>query len=237
MNYVDIALIGIIIIAMIVGFFQGFTRSLLSLAGTLLALLAGILLAQTVANMLGGLFGLKDALGNAFAGMFKSELLNTPINLSDSEAIAVALQSLGLPDLLIPYMATAVAAVAPAGSSEITLAQYIGPMLANALLVVVSFILIFLIVRLIVKILEKFLKLLFSSPIMRTADRVLGAGFGIIKAYIVVCVLFIFLGLVLYMPFFEPLKTTLEESSLGLTLYQNNILLQLLAKAVPSIFG
>lgn len=239
MNYVDIAVLAIIVLFVVLGFAGGFLRALISFAGTVAALAVAIMLAQTVANMIGGLFGLKDALGSAFEGMFSGEIFTTPINLSDPASVSAALVSLGLWQFLANPIGNLIAGSAPVGSVETTLAGYVGPMIANLILVIVSFLLLFFVVKLLMSLVEKFIKGLLMNKTIRTGDRFLGAAFGIVKAYFVVCILFTILYYL--MPSVEALSVVqemIDTSTLSKTIYDNNIVLQLLQQIdLAAIFG
>jgi uncharacterized membrane protein required for colicin V production len=237
MNYLDIAVLFVIVLFIIFGYFQGLIKSLLSLLGTLAALAVAVILAQTLANLIGGLGGLKDSLGNAFAGMFSGEAFTTPIDLSDETALAESLRSLGLPSFIVGSVSNAILSSIPAGQDTLILAQFVGPMLANALLVVICFFLIFFFVRFIAFLLEKLFRAIFASSLARSADRALGAVFGVVKAYLCLCTIFIILGFLLTMPALNSVNEALSSSALAKTLYENNLILKILIKYLPEFFS
>ena len=236
MNYIDLAILIVVAVFVLIGLSRGFLHSVISLLGTLVAFLAGLFLAQVVANMLGGLFGLKDSLGEALKGLFSGELLNTPISASDPESLQAALRALGLPPFLVAPIASAVAAAIPAGMAEFTLASYIGPMVGNAILWVVSFLIIFFGIKLVALIFEKILKNLLANRTLRATDRILGGAFGAAKAILLVFCLLAVLTFLLPMESMAPIRKSLADAGIGRAMYENNFILNFLVNKLPNYF-
>lgn len=229
MNYVDIAVLVIIVLFVIVGFAKGFSKALISLAATVLSLAAAFIFAKTLANLIGGIGGLKEALSTAIEGMFKGDIFNLTINLTEESSVAARLTELGLPEFIALLLAPAIVKSVPEGmGGEMSIAKYLAPVIVNAILVVVSFLLIFFTVRLIMKAIEKFIKSILMNKTLRTGDKILGALFGVVKAYFALCIMLILLELLIpSVSALQPAQEMLETSTLAKTISENNLIKQL----------
>jgi uncharacterized membrane protein required for colicin V production len=234
MNIVDIVVVFVFGLFILFGFFKGFLHALLSLAGTIVSLLVAFFFAQAFASFLGGAFGLNKLFSDLILSGLKNAgaLFTTPIEATDAGQIAIALGQLGLPDFLTAPLSSAIAAAVPAGTSAIVLSEYLAPILANALLVMIAGTLLFIIIRVVLGLIQKLFKKLLKNHILKTVDRMLGAAFGAVKAYLVLSIIFMLATFLMPMEFFAPVRAILEQSTLGLFLYDNNILQQLLSNYI-----
>jgi uncharacterized membrane protein required for colicin V production len=234
MNIIDIVVVSIFGLFILFGFFKGFLNALLSLVGTLVSLFVAFFFAQAFANLLGGVFGLNKIFSNLILSGLNNAgaLFTTPIEATNATQISLALNQLGLPEFLTTPLATAIAGAVPAGTPIIVLSEYLAPILANALLVMISAALLFIIIRLVLGLIERLFKKLLKNNILKTVDRMLGAAFGAVKAYLVLSIVFMLVTFLMPMEFFAPIKQMLEQSTLGLFLYDNNIIQQLLSSYI-----
>lgn len=231
MNFVDIAVLGIIALFVIIGYFRGFLGTLLSFAGTIIALAAAYFLAKTVATMIGGIGGLRDSLGGVFSGMFDGEVFTKTIDMSSIEAVSEGLLGLGIPDFLIAILAEPIVAAAAATglNTPMSLATYLGPVIVDFILLVISFIIIFFVVKLIMMIVQRFVKKVLLNKTLRIGDRILGGVFGIVKAYFILCLLILLLEVLIpAVPDLGAIQVMLNESTLTKTIVDNNLIKKLI---------
>jgi uncharacterized membrane protein required for colicin V production len=227
MNYLDIAVLAVIVIFVIFGFVGGFMKALTSLGAILVSLFAAIFFAQTMANLIGGIGGMRDGLGGLVTNMFQGDIFTKQIDPSDPGAIAAALTDLGIPSFLVGMMVDGIVAVVPPGEM-FSLASYLSPLIVDAILFIISFITIFLVVKLLMSLLLRFVNIVLKNRTLRIGDRVLGGVLGVVKAYLVLCLL-----LMLY-DFLSPSLNTvfgatemLNTSRIAATIHQNNIVTKL----------
>lgn len=248
--YIDIGIIAVLIIFFISGLKKGFIDTVLGLIGGLVSLVAAILLADTVANIISPLFGIGDAINTSING-FLGKLLNPNNDSSSQFAVAIgsveninelvknAINTLGLPPAFTDNISTSIAAAinsALSGSDAAILAQksiieILTPIIGRVVLLVIAVILTFIAIRIVVALIESVAKgILRTSRILMNLDRIFGGLVGIAQGALVVLIVFTIGFFVLGGTVANPeatdlktqIRTNIDNSTIAKYVYESN---------------
>lgn len=210
-TYLDIGIVALLIIFFFIGLKKGFIDTILGLIGGLVSLIAAILLASTVADMLYPAFGMGDSI-NVFVNGYLTKLLNpeglqnnvfaVPIGSAESlgPLVAEAIGKLGLPETITNSLTESItnaivsALEADSGLSilaENSLIEILSPIVTRAIMLVIATLATFIAIRIAVAILEAIFKaVLKTSRSLRSIDRLLGGIVGIVEGALAVVIVF-----------------------------------------------
>lgn len=219
--WVDIAIIGIILLFAIVGLLKGFMKTLLSFAGVVLALVVAVLLTKPVVAALSG-SNLETLIAEkvltVLSGM--GDLMTTEI---PSYEVLVEVLSQSLPMSVAQSLAESVAGMI-GSSADQTLAQLLTPGITNIFMNFIVFIALFVILMIVFAILKSIAKAFKSIKLIDFVDKilgfVLGAAMGVLFIYVVMMLLTLLTGV-------EGVDTLIDmivSSSIGNVMYNHNLI-------------
>lgn len=194
MVWLDILVIGIIILFALIGFIKGFMRGFLSLFSTLVTLVLAIVIAKPLSNLFENWFGLSSAI----AGSLEPSFLNFfQTNSYDSGWISQLLNIVMGSD----YMATSPAVEVLAHDFSVK----IGILISVAICVVILYILI----RIVLWLLSKLVKKIIENRGVSGLDRIFGVVIGLGKAAVYI---FVAMGIVFVLgSFITPLGAWVDN--------------------------
>jgi len=220
--FIDVALIGFILIGALVGMYLGFFKTLISLIGWTVSLIVGIIFAQMVADVLLQvpifsrlLLGGGD--GWSLAGQIESWLPGelAYIYASDAmvqqDAINISMNNSLLGFLLTPLFHMVVDSAAV--ESGLTVSEIFAMALANHIFVIFVGFLIMMVVRIFValatRMADSFLE---NRNNLQTLDRAGGFFLGMAKYCLYVFMIFIGFSFISAMPFMSPVRNQIERT-------------------------
>jgi uncharacterized membrane protein required for colicin V production len=226
----DICLGIILILSIVTGYGKGFTESFLHTIGWLLAIVLGFVWTPAVAAFLRANTEIEETLRQTLArrladlsdgigeGISSGLDLGASQNAADSTASAISLPFfddgilLGIPRVLADYFSDA--------------ASVIGTNTVDNLASIIITILALLLIIVIIKLIFFFILLIFSKKkrkgIIGLSDGILGAAFGAVKGFLLICILLaFFLPLANFMQS-DVLLEQLYASTYAIRIYDNN---------------
>ena len=222
MNYLDIAVVLILVFFLFKGISQGFVKSCLGF----LPLVGALILTNKCYPVLSGLIRntsvYKYLQGNVYKtiGLEKTDLLLNN-NISHSKAI----EGLELPNFLKKGLVENNNSVVYNILGVEDFGEYIASYIANACINVICVISIFLILFALIKIIIGALDLVSRLPILSFFNKTLGAFSGLSQGILFIWII----GLVLVFfhsnPSFVPFFNSLYKSNVAILFYENNLLM------------
>ncbi len=219
--WVDIAIIGIILLFAVVGLLKGFMKTLLSFAGVVLALIAAVLLTKPVVAALGGSkieTIIAEKVLTVLSGM--GDLMTTEI---PSYEVLVEVLQQSLPASVAQSLAESVSEMFGSSANQ-TLAQLLTPGLTNIFMNILVFIVLFVVLIIVFAVLKSIAKAFKHIKLIDIVDKILGFILGAIMGVAFVYLLMLILTLLTGVESINTLVDMILSSSLGSIMYNNNLI-------------
>lgn len=225
MATLDIIIIGIVGVMFLYGYFKGFVNQLVTLLGSLLALILSIFLVQYVVDAVQSVYDINGLV----AGKVEETIANmnpafdVPVGNQVSQLATDAIAGLGLPDIIAaPISAQIVEAIENMENIpvDLSIAEILSPMIAKVIILIVASIVLFAILSIILKIIQRALRKMVEKGTMKAIDRLLGATLGLAKAALFIIVAFTLATM--FVTGNQTVMTMIQESQIGLWIYNNN---------------
>lgn len=232
MNVVDIAILLILAITVLGGWYRGFVSAALGVMATLLAWIIAAVCISPVAGLIKGsdeLYGmmLYYTEGAEYVAVTDVELTRTPISEVSLEELSLVIENADMPLPMGDRVARNVAAEAFAADGITTLGDYFNQTIVCVVINIVSLVAVFLLSRLVIGfIIECVAHGRGGFPALARLDGVLGAGVGLIHGVLIVFLLFLLVPIALTV--LPKLYTFIEESFFGEFFYRANVFLSLI---------
>jgi len=235
MNYIDIFAVLIIFVGILVGYNQGFLKSMFNIVNIIISILIGLVFYGAVA---------KDITANP-------QIMPTVIHFSEAsemlggievEKISVYERTLDdikiiVNDADLPYpvaelLLKNIEDQAFAGLGYYTLGDYLEQTIGCMTINYVSFAIVFLIVFLIFMVLISISDYVFSFPVLHSMDSVAGGIGGFVQALLLLNIVFLVIPMILtFLPFDELVDMT-QGSWFSKIYYFHNILIKMIRGAI-----
>ncbi len=215
----DIAVGIFFIIMIIISAKKGFVGCILSIVSTLAAIFLAITFAGLVVDATDGLFGLKDGLIDSFTKTF-SKIGDFNADISQI-GVEDALEGKNVSSIVARLVLDAAGkqeVLAPGTTLAVLLGQSVGDLAAR----LIVGLLIFIFAKIVIGLLKKVISsLLDKIPALGKVNRILGAVFGILYAWVIASA---FLAVIALVPV-EAITLFLEKTFFVGFLYEHNILI------------
>ena len=224
MNWIDVAIVGIILLNIAIGWYKGLIRSVVNVISVVLAFIASKLYHVTVANLLNERFDLLNKIKLVISETFTNVNFSYNTALSTEETTQQLSGTPYLRSFMDKFFASDTFDQLTDKTTEGFSASF-SDWAANHIINIMAMVTIFILVYIGVRIAGYLLAKLFDVPVLKGVNKLSGLLFGSIKG-LFFAMLFV-LGLVVISPFIEnsSVITTLENSFLGMVMYQYNIIL------------
>lgn len=201
MNWIDFAIIAILLIFVIIGVWKGFAFSILSMFSGTVNFIISIFLVRPTTNLLNSWFGFENALTNGFTSKLSSMSTSFDVNMVGmskdeiSTHISNTLDTSGFP---LKNLFKSMLKITPEkieGKTSCTLNEIISKSLGSFFSLVITFIVIFVLLYVVLFLIGKIAKKSQEVSGIRTIDRILGFFFGLIRGAIFISLIFAVLSL------------------------------------------
>lgn len=231
MNWVDIAIIMILIVFVAIGFWKGLIFSMLSVFSSTINFCISIFLADPVTGLLNKWFGLESAISSSFASKFSSASPLFDVNMvSMTKAEMATHVSKTLSDGKVPFkgLLSKLISITPdkiEGKTSITVGEVLSKSLGGFFSLIIGFIICFILIYLILWIISLITKKAREVDGIRITDRILGVLFGLVKGFLFVAFIFSILSFFNEDGSLKAVFDYINSSSLGSWIYNvvNNI--------------
>ena len=199
---------------------KGFIKSILSFFGTIAAIVISFLLFKRFAVFLDEKFNMLLKLSTTVEGFL---LKNSKFAIEISaENIEASLSAAGVPRFMAAIILKLPVVTQNAYPEGTTLASLAAPLLANYLLLLISFLMLFIIIKIILILLNRFADAIKGIKIVDTVDKILGFFVGAIEGLILIYIIFTILSI--FPSFFAKPLGMVKQSTVANYLYESDLL-------------
>lgn len=230
--YVDIGICAILALSIVIGAIRGFNKQFVGGFCWLVGLVGSIGLTLIIVPLLvkDGILG---GFSSAAAGWFSGEEFTTTINSYD-ELIAT-LSSSGFLSVLSAESISQRIWASMSQSQMATLGEYFGSICARFITGFALWIVLLLIFKLIFWGIKKLLNKLSKAPVLRTLDKIFGAVWSLVVAYVIIVVFVMTAAEIVIVKFIpgetqETFRALLNESTVFQVLHDTNVIGAYIAK-------
>ncbi len=233
MNLIDIGVLAVLAMFLLAGYYRGFLCTLFDIGAFIVSSLIGYLFGPMLASAIRGSENLYRTMlyyteGSEFvtsAGSAGVELARTDIANVSSEQLLGVMQTTKVPFPFDERIRENIATEAFAGDSVTALGDYFNLTIVNVSISIVSFLVVFMVARLVlVFVIQLFDYAQKGYPMLHTADGLVGAGFGVIRAFLALFLIFMVLPLMLVI-FSDLILPFVETSFFAEFFYTSNFML------------
>ena len=233
MGKIDIAIYLLILVLLLIGYFKGFFKQILTTANWLVSLVLAIILVKPFSLLMQKTTlqaTINTKIGEWVAS--KGDIFNIAYDPSSGNAqISEAInESLKLPKFIADLIAGGISFDVPAGT---TLVDVIAPAIGVIVMTVISFIILFVGLFIVLQIVIKILNIVFDRGVLGIFNKVLGALLGLVKGVILVSLIMLLVSILsgvipsLNEFVIVDLKLGQEGFSIGKYFYEQNPLIEL----------
>lgn len=229
MNWVDAAIIAIVLIFVIVGCVKGLVFSVLSIFSSSVNFFISLFLTRPVASLINALFGMESSLTSNFAAKLTAMDCGFDVELSTfgsqaelSSHVSETINNSSLSGFSKGILNSTVH-ITPenVAGTNTTLNDIVSKSFASFLTLVISFIIVFILIYLILWIISAISKKMHKNQDVRLTDRILGLFFGLIKGFLFVVLVFGVLSFFNENGVLAPIIDYIKSSTIGGWLYGN----------------
>ncbi len=231
MNFIDIAILLVLAITILGGYYRGFLNTLLSIGATVLSYLAGMLCIPLISSAIQSNESLFNMLlyyteGAEYVAVTDVELTRVPISQVSADQLRIIIDNADMPLPMGNCVTRNIATEAFARDGITSLGDYFNQTIVCVAVNIIVLLAVFLIVRLLLGFGIRCADYAKGGlPALQHADGAIGAGLGLINGVLLLFILFLLVPLALTV--LPKLYTFLEESFFGEFFYKANILIPL----------
>lgn len=199
MNILDIIIIAVLGLSTLYGFYHGFLRTILSVFGAGLSIVAALIFGPQLAALIGSQPFVTDNLAtytDAIARVGDFDLASSRVSELNQNVLDTIMKSVRLPDPLADLLKTNLTTSAFSGKGLNTVNDYVSTTIINSALQLISFLLVFFAAFLLIKMIIGLLHHVLRFPILKQLDWLAGGGFGLLRGALIVYLLLLLLPLV-----------------------------------------
>lgn len=220
-NYLDIAVVLIILVFALVAFYKGFIRMVFGSLPLIVSLVSAYLIYPTLSKFLR-----TTAIYLRFSTSIYEYLnLSNIIPETAIEAQTNLISQMNLPQFLKNALIENNNAVVYEILNVNELREYISGFISNLCINILSMIIVFIVVYIVCMMILKVLEGIASFPVLSGINRIFGLAVGVVHALLLLWIIGIFLTFFVADAKFEAFFNMLYSSRLALMLYENNFLL------------
>lgn len=233
MNVIDFAIIGVIALCVLFGFYRGFIQSLLNLGGCLLSFAGAFWLFPKLADAVSAnteivrLISSYTDSGSVLGDLDLSSRAVTTLSASNIDAIVA---KAGLPEpigrLLQANLTEKV--FTPLGNLATTVGDYVNQTILSVSINVLCFILCFVACFIVVTILINLLKSVFHFPVLKQLDGLAGGVFGFVIGCVLCFVVFTAMPLLQSVVPIEQFQDLVDQSALAKVFENGSLIISIM---------
>ncbi len=228
MNLLDLGIVAVFALFALIGWHNGFFLSMLNTAGFFVSWLLGLLFSPLAANAILSNVGLSNAMLYYTEGaelVANVELRRLAVSQLSGENLNSILASANLPVPLDTLIAKNMAGEVFAEKGITTVGDYFNQTIVNFTVNVIAFLIVFLIVRVILSFVLHGVDYTVRLPVLKHFDGPLGAGFGVVRGFFALFVIFMVVPTILVALPFPAVREYIDSSFLGPFFTGSNFLL------------
>lgn len=227
MNIVDFAILGIVGISLIFGLYRGFVNSVFSL----LALFVSLVLAYMFFPRLADTVKSNDTIVNtlvyysdASSRIQDLELAGTPVANIPQQVLDEAMNRANLPEPFDTFVRENVAQQVFASVGSLNISDYLNQTIIDASINILCFLACFLVSYIAMTLLIHLLTYMFTLPVLKHFDMLLGGAFGAVRGVFFVFVIFSLVPIIITISPIEGLSELIDNARFSAFFYRDNLL-------------
>ena len=228
MNYIDMFAILVLVLGILIGYNQGFLKSMFNIVNIILSVLIGLVFYGVVAkNITSNPQIIPTVIHFSEASELLGGIENESISVYEKsfEEIQILIKSLNMPYPLDELLEKNVENQAFASKGIEKLGDYLGQTIGSMSVNYISFVIVFAISFGVLIVLISMADYILKFPVMRSMDAVAGGIGGLLQGFLLLNVIFLAVPLVLtFLPFDELAKFVDGSSFSGLYYYHHLII-------------
>ncbi len=231
MNVVDYAILAIIALSILWGFYRGFIQSVLGMGAVILALVGSFLIYPQVANMIQNNQDLARSLihyTDASSRLGNLELSVAQVGTLTQNAIATIMQSIQLPAPINTILQYNLEHQVFAGVGINTVAEYVNQTIVAVSINILCFFLCFLVLYVVMSILINMLRAVFHFPLLKQLDWLAGGVFGALRGVVFCYAVFALVPLLMTVVPFEQFSEMVEQSTLAKVFNNGDLIMSII---------
>lgn len=232
MNFIDIAILLILAITVLGGYYRGFVSTVLNIGATLLSWAVSMITMPLFGNAIRGREKLFTMMlyyteGSEYVALTDVELTRRPISQISTETLRTVIQNADMPRPMGACITRNIATEAFAGDGITTLGDYFNQTIVCVVINILSVVFMFLILRLIFGFVIRGVEYGRGGyPVLQRGDGPIGAGLGLIHGVLLIFVLFLLVPILLTV--LPKLYEYLSASFFGEFFYRANPFISLI---------
>jgi len=235
MELLDLGIVAVFLLFALAGWHNGFFLSMLNTAGYFVSWLVSLLVSPAVARMILGNADLSTAMLYYTEGaelVTDVELRRLAVHQLSSANMNEILTNADLPVPLDTLTARNMAGEVFKEQGISTVGDYFNQTIVNFTINVVAFLLVFFVVKLIITFILKAVDNTAGFPMLKHFDGPIGAGFGVVRGFFAVFVLFMVVPTLLVVLPFDSVGEYIGGSFFGRFFSQSNFLLSFISGVI-----
>jgi len=235
MNLLDLGIVAVFVLFALIGWYNGFFLSMLNTAGFFFSWLLGLLLSPICANAILA----NESLANAMLYYTEGAELVTDVEMRrlavsqlSSANLTSILKSAKLPVPIDTLVAQNMAGEVFKDKGITTVGDYFNQTIVNFTVNVIAFLIVFIIVRVIIALVLHGVDYTVRLPVLKHFDGPLGAGFGVVRGFFALFVIFMIVPTILVVLPFPSISEYIDASFLGPFFTGSNFLLSFIRGVV-----
>ncbi len=230
MNLLDMAVLAVLVLFVLHGIYRGFLPTLLSIGAYILSWLVAIVLLPVGSNAIRSnekLFNTMLYYTEGSEYVRDVELAKTNISEIGTDALSSVFSNADLPYPVAKNIADNIAKEQFAKDGIVTLGDYFNQTIVALFINILVFLLLFALMRIVLAFIINGVDYAWTMPQLRTADRAIAGGMGIIRGILAVFLLFMLLplALIVFQGKFKLLTDMVQGSVMAKFFYKSNFLL------------
>lgn len=227
MNVVDFAIIGIVLVSVLFGLYKGFIASVFSLLAVILSLIVAYTAYPQLAKSLQDNESLVRTLihySDASSRIHDLDLAETSVANIPPEVLDEVLARANLPEPFGTFVRENVQNKVFASLGSQSISDYLNQTIIAVSINILCFLACFLVSFLVLSLLVHLIAYVFSLPVLKHFDMLLGGTFGAVRGLFFVFALFALIPIVLTISPIEVVGQWIEQSTLAGYFYKNNFI-------------
>ena len=232
MNFIDIAVLLILAITILGGYYRGFVTTVLNIGATVLAWAIGMLCIPLISGAIQGNEKLFNTMlyyteGSEYVAMTDVELTRVSIGDISAETLRTVLENADMPNPMNRCVQRNIATEAFAKSGITTLGDYFNQTIICVFINILVLLAVFFAVRVLLAFLVSGVEYGYGGfPVLQHSDGLIGAGLGLVHGVLLINVLFLLVPIALTV--LPKLYEFLDGSFFGEFFYKANIFIPLI---------
>lgn len=234
MNMLLIAVIGIILVTGVVGYYKGLIKTVLSMATIVVSLILTSIIAPEVSKILcenESVYGsVYDSISeNLDLSEVTSELASVAGEKLDEAAQAEILDKVGMPPVVKEIIIDSGNLEQFTSKNAEKFEEYLYNLITDLIINAASYVVVFIVLSIVLAVVSSVLNIISKLPVLKSLNRMAGAILGVVEGFVIVWLLFILISVLPGNEFMEKCNEDIQDNAVLTYLYDNNVIMNVVS--------